>query len=162
MPDSHRLPCYALTSTPESLPNLPDSFRQALISIPGKRATAAPQAPELAVRSKARHRHGRDIDTPERLRGSLQSKLSASHRRSTAGLSCEFALEIPDRVRGDAVAALEHTRDTLRLVDRTRPVHAHAGSLEQPAAWYNSVRPKVPAQGLKREVRCNPGAVPPL
>ena len=32
MPDSHRLPCYALEGTPEYLPNLPDSFRQAILS----------------------------------------------------------------------------------------------------------------------------------
>jgi hypothetical protein len=34
MPDSHRLPCYALAGTPESLTNLPDSFRQALATCP--------------------------------------------------------------------------------------------------------------------------------
>jgi hypothetical protein len=74
MPDSHRLPFYALTSTPESSPNLPDAFHRPVGPIPREQATAAPQAPELAVRSKVRHRQRWDIDTPERLRGSLQSK----------------------------------------------------------------------------------------
>src|SRR5487761_1487801 len=89
-------------------------------------------------------------------------ELSASDRRSTAGLSSEFALEIPDRFRGNAVAALEHTRDTLRLVDRTRPEHAHAGSLEQSSAWYNCVRPKVPARAEREspvQSRCGPATV---
>ena len=78
MPDLHRLPCYALAGTPESLPNLPDSFHQVLLFKPRKRATTASQGPESAAPSQVRDRNWWDINTPERLRGSLQRQKNRS------------------------------------------------------------------------------------
>lgn len=85
MPDSHRLPFYALAGTPDSLPNLPDSFHKVLLFTSRKRATVASQGPESAAPSQVRDRKRRDIDTPERLRGSLQHEKNCSTNHCRMG-----------------------------------------------------------------------------
>jgi two-component system, OmpR family, sensor histidine kinase CpxA len=113
MPDSHRFPCYALASTPESITNLPDWFRQALLH--ARKAEAV----VIDVDFEAKERGNRvEIvqaaklaipGDPNLLRSAIENVLRNAVRFTRSGTSVEIVLQTI-RVR-DADQAVISIRD---------------------------------------------------